>query len=212
MTVSQTYTPPPGWQPPPVRPPLTPRQKSGARTAGIVGFLLLTLGFGLFSLPLVVLMFGVFLAVMVELIRGVSRSDVGFDEFMTGLDAFDPAFWIPVLVVAAIVGIALMALALFVSARILRAHDVARPWPVTWTGVGIAIVGSWLVSGLSAIPFAIVDAFGGDDAAGDLGVGIVTGVISLIAGLVITAVIGWLSWWWMAHALRAPATGVAPAR
>jgi hypothetical protein len=206
MTMSQPYVAPPGWQPPPPRPPLTPRQKSGARLAGIIGFLLLSVGFGLFSLPLAVLAFGAFFAIVLGFIRTASQNEAGFDQFMSAFAAFDPTAWILPLVIAAVVGLVLMVLALVASARILRAHDVARPWPVTWAGAGIAIVGSWLLSGLSAVPFAILNVFRGDDPTTSVGAGIAVGVVSLVLGLVLTGVIGWLSWWWMAHALRAPAT------
>ena len=202
--MSQPYAPPPGWQPPPVRPPLTPRQKSGARIAGIVGFLLLSLGFGLVSLPVAALAFGALFALIIGFIRGVSQNEAGIDQFLNGFAQFDPTAWILPLVIAAIVGLAVMALALIVSARILRTHDTARPWPVTWAGAGIAIVGSWLFSGLSAVPFGVLNAFRGDDPTASVGAGIAVGVFSLLLGIAITAVIGWLSWWWMAHALRGP--------
>lgn len=208
MTVSQPPASPPAWQPPPPappRPPLTPREKSGARLAGIVGFLLLTIGYGLLSFPVAVLAFGAFFVFVAEFIRRVSQNDAAFDQFMSGLSWFDPAAWILPLVVIAIVGAALMAGALFASARILRTHDIARPWAVTWSGAGIAIVGSWFLSGLSALPFGLAGGLSSGDTDSTFVISILIGVLSLLIGLATTAVIGWLSWWWMAHAFRRPA-------
>jgi hypothetical protein len=34
----------------------------------------------------------------------------------------------------------------------------------------------------------------------------VTGGIGLVLGIVLNCVIGWLAWWWMAHAMRARPT------
>jgi hypothetical protein len=204
MTMSQSYIAPPGWQPPPPRPPLTPRQKSGARLAGIVGFVLLSVGLSLFGFPIAVLAFGAFFAVVVGFIRRVSQNDAGFDQFMTGFEQFHPEAWILPLIIIGIVGAALMIVALFVSARILRSHGIERAWPVTWAGAGIAIVASWFLSGLSTVPFSIAGGFIGDGD-GAVGASIAIGVVSLLFGLAFTAIIGWLSWWWMAHVMRRPA-------
>jgi len=197
-----------GYQPPPVRPPLSPREKSGARLAGIVGFLLLSLGFGLLAIPLSLLALGALFATVLGFIGRVSRDDRGIDQFIRGFEQFNPSAWILPLVIAAIVGLVIMAVALFVSAGILRSHDIARPWAVTWAGAGIAIVGSWLLSGLTAVPAGLFGSFRGDDSAATVGIGVAVAVVSFLVGLFATAVIGWLSWWWMAHALRRP---VAPA-
>ncbi|MBC7590148.1 MAG: hypothetical protein H7226_03760, partial [Salinibacterium sp.] len=37
------------------KPPLTPRQKSGARLAGIIGFLMLSLGYAMLAIPIAIL-------------------------------------------------------------------------------------------------------------------------------------------------------------
>ena len=192
----------------PVRPPLTPREKSGARLAGILGFVLLSLGFGLVVIPVGILLFGAFFALVAEFVRRVSQNDTGFEQFMGGIESLNLTAWILPLVIVALVGLGVMTAALFVSARILRRHDVNRPWAVTWAGAGIAIVGSWFVSSLSAVPYGIISGMSDNDGAG-IGLGIAVGVLSGLVGLATTAVIGWMSWWWMAHAFRRSATEVA---
>ena len=202
--MSEHYATAPGWQPQPpaVRQPLTPRQKSGARLAGILGFVLLSLGWTLFWVPLSALVFGAFLAFLAGIILGTADVS-GVEMFLGGLDTLDLTPWILPIVIAMFVGVAIMAFAFVLSARILRAHDVARPWPVTWAGAGIAIVASWVFSWLAFLPLAIVGGLTEDS--GLDGTGIVVGVVSLLLGLAITVIIGWLSWWWMAHAMRRPA-------
>lgn len=208
MTVSQPYAAPPAWQPPPVKPPLTPRQKSGARLAGIFGFLLLTLGFTVFGLPLVLLAIGAFFALIVGVIGGASGNDEGFRQFMDGIGQFHPEAFILPLILVSLVGLAIMVGALFLSRGILRSHDIARPWAVTWAGAGIAIVASWILSGVSSFSFSLTGVFGDRDEFAV--VGIIVAIIGFIAGVAATAVIGWLSWWWMAHVMRSPALSVIP--
>lgn len=202
--MSETFVAPPNWTPPAVRPPLTARQKSGSRLAGIFGFLLLSIGFGLFAFPLVVLAFSALFSFVVQFVRRVSHNDARFEQFVNGMQALNPSAWVLPLVIASVVGLALMAGALLLSARILRSHDVARPWAVTWAGAGVAIVGSWVVSGIVSFPLGLTGGMRGDDNAGAIGLGIGVGIVSALVGLATTVVVGWLSWWWMAHALRAP--------
>ena len=203
--MSEHYVAAPGWQPQPPAPrqPLTPRQKSGARLAGMLGFVLLSVGWTLVSVPLAMLVFGAFFAFIVAIFLGTSDVS-GIDQFLVGLDTLDFTPWILPIVIAVLVGVAIMALSLALSARILRAHEVTRPWPVTWAGAGIAIVASWLFSWLSFIPLVFVGGVTTEDP-DMVGTGIVVGVVSVLLGLAITAFIGWLSWWWMAHAMRRPA-------
>lgn len=209
--MSETYVAPPNWTPPPVRPPLSARQKSGSRLAGILGFLLLSLGFGLFAVPLAILAFGAFFSLLVGFVRRASHSDARFEQFVDGMQALNPSAWILPLIIVSVLGLAVMAGALLLSARILRSHDVERPWAVTWAGAGIAIVASWILSGFSAIPLGMTSGMRGDDNLGAIGLGIAVGVVSFLIGVVFAAVVGWLSWWWMAHALRRSPAAITPA-
>jgi len=107
-------------------------------------------------------------------------------------------------------------LGVFTSFWILRAHDVVRPWAVTWSSIGISIpalaivssvlsvlgqvVGTLSLSSLFPAPGAAVP----DATAVGLGTGIALAVVSLVVSLVVFAAVGALIWWWMAHALRRP--------
>ena len=189
----------------PVRPPLTARAKRGAAIAGAVGFLLLSLGYAMASFAIGLALIVAFFALIVRAASGPGTgTGAGFEQFISGLDI---APWIAPLVAIVIVGIVLMVAAIVVSGRVLAAHRVRRPWAVTWAGAGVAIVASWTASGILATFFNLaMGGFRWDSpswGAGFFGVLIVSAVI----GLASNAVLGWLSWWWMAHAMR-PAAAV----
>lgn len=206
----QPYQPAAGYAPvAPRRPPLTKRQRLGAAWGGIVGFNLLTLGFSIFVLPLVAALFwSAFAFITTNLVRGLNGSGKGPSIQDFGVD-LGP--WIVPGVVVSVIGLALMAVAIVVSLAILKRHGVNRPGGVTWAGAGIAIVGFWL---LSWIPALLVQAVSGALSAGQVGWGQNLGisVTALVSStLVGNSVIGWLAWWWMAHALRRDATAVPSA-
>lgn len=164
-----TYQPTPGpadaappYAPRVVRPPLTARAKRGAALGEAIGFPLLTLGYALVAIPIALAVIIAFFALIVRTASGsASSANAGFEQFISGIDL---ARWIVPVVVSALVGIMLMVASIVLSGRVLRAHDVRRPWAVTWAV-------AWAGAGI--------------------------------------AVVGWLSWWWMAHAMR-PVPAVAP--
>ena len=199
MTVTQPITAP-AWQPAPPRPPLSDRERAGARLAGILGYLVLSVGFALFGIPVALLIFAAFFALIFGILQRANNDPElgGFTDFIR---AVDPGAWILPLVVVALVGVAVMVAALLVSRGILRAHGVNRPWGVTFAGAGIAIVASWIASVVISVPLQITSGFTSDIDTG-LPFGIVVGVLSVLASLVTTAVVGMLSWWWMAHLMR----------
>ncbi|MFD3443626.1 hypothetical protein ACFDTO_03375 [Microbacteriaceae bacterium 4G12] len=118
---------------------------------------------------------------------------------------------------AGLLGLVILVLGIFTSFWILRAHNVVRPWAVTWSSVGISIpalvivssvlsvlgqvVGTLSLSSLFPAPGATVP----DASAVGFGTGIALVVVSFVVSLVVFAVVGALIWWWMAHALRRPA-------
>ncbi|CAN5126857.1 hypothetical protein BH11ACT5_BH11ACT5_02910 [soil metagenome] len=177
------------------RPPLTSREKFGARLAGAVSFLLLTLGWALFSLPIALVVFGAFFAL---LFAGIQRA-AGDDGPLGVLQGFDASVWILPLLLSVLVGAVLVVASLFVSRGILRANGITKPWVVTFAGAGISVVASWIVSAILAIPLQLIGAFSAGDSSTPT---IIAGIIALVLGVVITAAIGWLSWWWMAHVTR----------
>jgi len=206
------YPPPaPGYSaqqyvPPAVRPPLTARAKRGTVIAGAVGFSLLSLGYAMVALPVgLAILVGFFALIVRAASSSSSPLPAGMERFLAGID-FQP--WIAALVILALVGVVVMAVAIVLSGRILAAHQVRRPWAVTWAGLGIAIVGSWVVSGITGV-FTNVGFSGArwDSSSAGPTIVLVLAVSAFIA-LVSNAVVGWLSFWWMAHAMR-PAAAVA---
>ena len=182
------------------RPPLDPRAKRGARLAGALGYLVMSLGWLLFSLPIAALAFGAFFAVIFGAIQRGS-GDTGEFWFF---DGWDLGAWILPLVLCSVVGLAIIVGGLFLSRGILKAHGVTKPWGVTLAGAGIAIVAGWILSAFLTVPFQFAGILTGNDSSN--GLPIVVGVVSGILGIVATAATGWLAWWWMAHALRPAAS------
>ena len=184
----------------PVRPPLTARAKRGALIAGVVGFLLLGIGFAMASFAVGLALIGTISALILRAASGSNtRTGAGFEQLIS---RFDIAPWIVPLVAIVVVGIVLIVAAILVSGRVLAAHQVRRPWAVTWAGAGIAIVASGILSGIfNTVVGLLIVGFRWDSSswsAGLVGVSIVFAVV----GLASNAVLGWLSWWWMAHAMR----------
>lgn len=183
------------------KPPLTSREKGGSLLAGGVGFTLLSLGFALFMIPTALLVFGAFFALVLSAVRR-SNDDQRLGGFMDFIDRVNPGAWILPLVIIAIVGLGIMAVALVVSARILRSRGVRSPWAVTWAGAGVAVLASWIVSGVLSVPLQLLGVFRGDDSSFDGPVALVAGGLSGLVGIVVTIAVGALSWWWMAHLMR----------
>ncbi|MBG6055072.1 hypothetical protein IWX81_001483 [Salinibacterium sp. CAN_S4] len=192
------------------RPPLLPRQRAGARLAGIIGFLVLSVGFWMLSVPLAIL---AVVAIVSVIFRAIGRSSGNPDWYRQALvfiDRLQPEVWIVPLVIVAVVGLVLMVVALFTSARILRSHGVAKPWPVTWAATGIAIVASWIVSAVLSVPLQFAGVGIDDNNSQALAVRIGIGILGFLVSIVSTAAVGWLSWWLAAHLLRAPAVAETP--
>ncbi|WP_022887582.1 hypothetical protein [Glaciibacter superstes] len=183
----------------PTRPPLTPKQRTGAMIAGGVGFVLVQIGLGLISLLLVVGFIAVVLGAIVAMTSnsgGVSR---GFTEFADWLGSIDAVTVTVVVVVVAIVAILALVFGILASRWILKAHRVNRPTAVTWSAVGISVVANWIVGGLGfGFSGPMAGAFGND-------VGYWVGGLLAIFGIIVSVAVGVFTWWWMAHVYRAPA-------
>jgi hypothetical protein len=214
MTVTDPIHPAQPMVPRAPKPPLDARQKSGARIAGIVAFLMLNLGFALLWIPLALLaVVGVVTFILTALDRAVYRPGSMYEGMIGFVDSLNPSAAVVPLLLVALFGAAIMVAALFVSVRILRSHGSAKPWPVTWAGAGIAIASKWLVAGVLVVPFQVITSSADDNRMQALPIAIVPiaivlGVISLLATVAIDAVIGAVAWWLSAHLLRPPA--VAP--
>ena len=200
----------------PPAPPLQPRQKRGAFVAGAVSLTLVNLGG---SMLLAAIILGVILAFFSALLTAASRGADGVridPQARAVLDLLETVNAPAWLLGAGLLGLVILVLGVFTSFWILRAHDVVRPWAVTWSAIGISIpalaivssvlsvlgqvVGTLSLSSLFPAPGAAVP----DATAVGLGTGIALVVVSLVVSLVVFAVVGALIWWWMAHALRRP--------
>jgi hypothetical protein len=139
----------------PPRPPLAPRQKRGAMLAGAVGFSLMSLGFALVAIPLAIALFGAFFSTLFNWATANNPDDVSINGGVPpeDIERFISNAWamfLPWLIGLVILGIILWILGYLASIGILRSHQVNRPVAVTWSGLGIAIVGSWALSALSS--------------------------------------------------------------
>lgn len=192
-----TQGPVPVYHPAPPRPPLTPRARRGAWIAGAVSFSVLSLGWTLLSGAVMVALVGGMILGIAQLIGRGGAGEAGFREFLGSFDLGQVGIW---LVVGGVVGLALMAAALFVSRGILGAHGVNQPWGVTWAGTGIAVVGSWLIGTVGGFVVQVASWLTSDV---DLsGFAVAAAAILIPIAVLGTAAIGWFSWWWMAHVLR----------
>jgi hypothetical protein len=179
---------------------LTPEARRGATIAGSVGLVLLSIGYGMVAVPLSILFFSAVLAIARS--RGGQLPDGR--PFNQGElpNVVVPQGWTVPLVIISLVGLLVMVAAILVSWRILRAHAVRHAAGVTFAGAGIAVLGSLVVQGILSSFIGAVTSISGAQGApfGPLfWLAVVPGTLVTLA---ISAVIGWLSWWWMAHAMR----------
>jgi hypothetical protein len=194
---------PQGWQPRIGRPPLTPRAKSGARWAGILGFNLLSLGWGMFIVPVLLSLFAAFFVFLIgQMGRSSGTADEGYYQLKNFIDSINVSVWVLPLTLIAILGVVVWALGIFVSGRILRSHAVNHPWGVTWAAAGVAIVASWFLGWIGGIFVQVVTAVtSAANAPAWVGI-VIGGGVGLVVAIVVNSVIGWLAWWWMTHAMR----------
>lgn len=185
------------------RPPLTPRAKSGARWAGILGFNLLSLGWGMFVVPVLLSLFAAFFVFLIgQMGRSSATLNEGYYQLRNFIETINVSAWILPLTLVAILGVVVWALAIFISGRILKSHAVSHPWGVTWAAAGIAIVASWFLGWIgSAFVQIVAAATRAADAPVWVGF-VIGGVVWFVVAIVVNSVIGWLAWWWMAHAMR----------
>jgi hypothetical protein len=179
---------------------LTPEARRGATIAGSIGFVLLTIGYGMVAVPLSILLFSAVLAIA----RSRGGQLPNGRPFNQGElpNLVVPQGWTVPLVIISIVGLLVMAAAILVSWRILRAHAVRHPAGVTFAGAGIGIVGSLVVQGILSGFIGAITSLSGTQGTPFGSAFWIAAVPATLLTLAISAVIGWLSWWWMAHAMR----------
>lgn len=180
----------------PPRPPLTPRARTGALIAGGVAMLMVSIGGAMVAIPLLLLLVGAIVTTIANSVGGDAL------EVLAGIERFLPTgVLIGVSIALVVLGAALVVAALFISRGILRGRGLGRAWPITWAGLGIAVVASWVVSGVLSIPLQLassgLNAWGGS---GEIEGGLA--LIGVAGNAVVTAAVGAFAWWWMAHAMR----------
>ena len=207
------YVPAPAQQNPypvrqsaPKKPPLSRELKRSASVAGAVRFTVMSIGWGLLSTAVMIGALAGFLAWMLEMIDAPgSGQDAGYFRLMDLIEEINPAAWVVPLVIAGFVGIGLWVLSLFISRGMLARAKHPSLWGVTWAGAGVAIVASWLVSWVAWLPVQFAGLFAQDaftTLEGGIATTVVLAIVAIVLNIAITAVIGWLAWWWMAHVMR----------
>ncbi len=199
--------------------------------AGAVSFTLMSLGFTLVAIPLVIAILGAFLGTLFGWLAARNPGDFSMDgvvgrDVITRMVSDAWSTFAPWLIGMLVVGVIIWIVGYLSSIWILRSHDVNRRVGVTWAGLGIAIVANVLISGVASPLSGMggmfnynvgeMDGFGSGDFGGfgDIPIApiVAFGVIVAIVGILANAVIGLFSWWWMAHALRdRPTADAAPA-
>lgn len=196
----------------PKKPRLTKGLKRTASVAGAVSFTVMSIGWWLISTAVGIGLFAGFFAWVLSLIGASGEGrDADYFRMMEFIETINPGAWVIPLVVAGLVGIGLWVWSLFISRGMLARAGHPSPWGVTWAGAGIAIAASWFVSWIAWLPMQMIgfiapDAFTSFESG--LTITIVLAVVSFLLSVAITVVLGWLAWWWMAHAMR---SGTQPA-
>ncbi len=188
----------------------------------------MSLGFSLIAIPLVVGLLGAFIGTIASWAAENDSDDfsVNGGPRPQDIDSFISDAWstfLPWLIGALILGIIIWILGYFCSLWILRSHGVHRPVAVTWSGLGIAIVGNFFLSALSSPVTGLFNVWDGDQGGPGDGrnfggpdqmqwldninlapTALGLALLFLLISVVVNAAIGLLSWWWMAHAFRDP--------
>lgn len=196
--------------------------------AGAVAFSLMSLGFSLVMIPIGIALVGAFIGTILNWVASNGGPNGGSDfEGREQIQQFLADAWGTYggwLIASIVVGVIVWILGYLASLWILRGHSVHRAVGVTWSGLGIAIVANFLISGilspLSGLSGLAAPDFDQSDFNGPSGFDpdwfnninftpfILLGVLIICASILANAVVGLLSWWWMAHALRErPAAG-----
>jgi hypothetical protein len=168
----------------------------------------MSIGWGLLATAVGIGLFSAFFAWVLGIVSASGDVDPDYFRVKDFIETLNPAAWVIPLVIAGIVGAGLWVLSLFISERMLARAKHPSPWGVTWAGAGVAIAASWFVSWIAWLPLQIASAVAPnayDSWESGIGITIALGAVSLLLNLAVTVVVGWLAWWWMAHALR-PAT------
>lgn len=84
---------------------------------------------------------------------------------------------------------------------LLRGAGVARPVSFTWASIGVSIIPGFMVTVIAYTIASVVSGFLQPPEAGD-SISVLLFVILLVIDVLVSAAVGALVWWWMAHAFR----------
>lgn len=178
------------------------RQRLASWIAGVLGLLLIELGF----LAMIAVVVVAWVLVVVAGVRGygsvaydprlgpAAALEVGWQAIVAAPEVLGVWFW-----VFGAGGAVVVVLGVAVSALILRAGRVRRPWRVAWSAAGVSVFTVSIVylalSYLSNVGTKLLP--GGNWPAFRVYL-----VLALVVVAIVTVVVGAGSWWWMAHLLR----------
>jgi hypothetical protein len=192
------------------RPPLTRKQKRGTAIAGAVGFAVLNVGL----LPAGLLfVLGVFSsgAILFESFFSdkAKPGDVGglIAQVLSGELHASQASVPAIIAISCVVGAILVIGSIILSIQVLRRHSVNHPVGVTWAGIAIAGVVHQVIVDIALFVGAATSTAVGGPEFSSLGFA----AVSIAVVVILDALLGWLAWWWMAHAMRSRAVPVEAA-
>ncbi|TPW77682.1 hypothetical protein [Schumannella soli] len=201
------YPAPVAFRPPP-RPPLTRELNRAAARAGMLGFGAITLGWNLLSIGAVALGF-------LGLIYWAASSSGDLGSFVTLAHYFDRqtgGMLLPLSIGFTVLGVVLWVGGVIVSRLLLRRAGHPKPGGVTWAGIGIGVgISAIIVQPVTwgVVQAALVSSYSSIDTAapssldpGILGRAFIALGVDVLVVVGVSVVIGWLCWWWMAHAMR----------
>lgn len=184
------------------KPPLGSTRRRAALTAGGIGFGLVGLGYAAVNYAISLLM-QLAVAVALRSSAGLFLDEDTSEWDLVGLFSDLPGIteqnlWIVASLLTA-GGIIVSVIGIVVSGIILKRRSVARPWGVTWSGVGIGTALYLVVTFTAGSVIGILLGLSGDEEIMDP---MWMLIVSTGVQVLLCVIVGMFTWWWMAHALR----------
>ncbi|PFG30275.1 hypothetical protein FB385_2131 [Paramicrobacterium agarici] len=182
------------------RPALTRSQKTAALWAGAIGFPIMSLGL---AIVITLLGWSAVIGLLTAVASQLDDTSADAARMLTEMDMiWSDYWWIFALVLLA--GLVVWAIGYGASIGIAKIGNVNKAAGATWAGFGIASCAGFVLMWLGNIVYlmgAAVVAMLSSDGFG--GASLIFNIVFVVLGIVVWAGAGALSWWWMAHCLRA---------
>lgn len=182
----------------PLRPSLTQRQRRGTLLAGGIGFGLIALGLDILGPTFTT---AVSFVAFLTFAGGIGNSN--HEIYSGGLTKLVSDFSVPATIILTIVAAALI-LGFLLSRRILRSYGISRPSAVTWSGAGISTVLSGIGSNVVYLVWSGILNIFPPTIQTNQDIQLISLASIIVSHVLLAAVIGALSWRWMAHTFRPP--------